>query len=114
MKINDEQSIGIIRKALIVACLNNKPAFFLPYLMTSNAATKFPSKLKFYQSFKFNLKCAHKNSKGILHLKIEKVDLPKYRDCTFLNFYDTRHKYDRISIHYDTFMTEIRFNMFPF
>ncbi|GAA3778012.1 hypothetical protein GCM10022271_07820 [Corallibacter vietnamensis] len=84
MVIKKKSSLGVIRKSLTVAVLQNKPKIFLYHLLANNIETTFPNKLNFYRFFTRMLKCAYKTSKGKLHLRIENPEWDKEGSLHFV------------------------------
>lgn len=113
MVIKKKSSLGVIRKSLTVAVLQNKPRIFLYHLLANNIETTFPNKLNFYRFFTRMLKCAYKTSKGKLHLRIEN---PAWEDEGYKHycFYDKYHKHSRIDVKIKESNGKLYFDMLPF
>lgn len=113
MAIKMKSSLGVIKKSLVVAVLQNKPEVFLNYLLSNNVKTSFPNKLGFYNFFKKVLVCAYKTSKGKLYLKIE---TPKWEDEGYSHycFYDKVHKHSHIYIKVKESEQTLYLDMLPF
>ncbi|WP_179315236.1 hypothetical protein [Winogradskyella undariae] len=113
MIIKTKSPLGVIKKSLEIAVLQNKPQVFLDYLLSNTIKTSFPNKLSFYNFFKEELVAAYKTSTGHLHLKIE---TPKYENEGYSHycFYDKVHKNSRIYIKVKVLEQILYLDMLPF
>lgn len=115
MTFNLVTSLDIITKSLTVAVLQRKPEVFWYHLsLNKNIKTTFPNKFKFYEFFKEMLCSSYVNSKGPLHLNIEKPDW-ETEDYMHYSFYDAVHKHPRIYIKVKKLEDNVFcFDMMPF
>lgn len=90
--------IELIKKQLIKSCVNNKPKAFVPYLLAKEVVTGMPNKILFYAFFKSMVEYASKSSKGPLLLRIEQPEWLIDPGVTHYNFYDSIHRYSRLTI----------------
>lgn len=88
--------IDKIKKALAFSCINANPQSFIPFLLSKNVTTQFPNKARFYSFFKSMLEPLKQFKKGELILKVEPFGDDKF--SKLYNFYDSRHKYARLTM----------------
>ena len=105
-------SIESIIEALIKACINSRPSYFKPYLISDKVTCK-PNKQGFYEFFKYMLSVSKKTSEGELYLKIkipnaENINVKQYK------FYDTKHLHSRLTLVVDESKDSINIDILPF
>ena len=103
-----------IKENLILACLNQNPKIFLPYLLSNNVKTTMPNKIRFYSFFKYMINCGKQKSIGNWALKIEKTTLMNEQHIKAYNFYDNKHKSARLKVLVIEENNEITIETIPF
>jgi hypothetical protein len=103
-----------IKEALIASCVEYKPKDFIPFLLSKNVITEFPNKIRCYRFLKKLVNCAKINSVGPLRPKIEQKEWLEDKDLYTINFYDSVHRYTRISIEWKESSGTIFINPMPF
>jgi len=108
------QDIDIIKNQLIKSCVEYDVKTFIPFLLSKNVLTGMPNKVRFYRFLKRMLICTKENSKGQLVARIENQEQNINRKKYYLNFYDTIHKYSRLTIEIEETENSIYLDTLPF
>lgn len=102
-----------IKQNLIKSCIDLNAFHFLPYLFSPIVKVDFPNKIRFYGFLKTILKCAGKESVGILELRIER-EVWDEKNVMSYNFYDEVNKYPRINLKVKGENNTLHLDLLPF
>jgi uncharacterized protein YjbK len=103
-----------IKAELISSCINNTPASFFPFLMSTDVQTEAPNKIDFYHFFKHMLNDAHIRAKGKLTLRIEESTDDIDKVVLDYSFYDNVHKHPLLSVEVKENNNQILLDIMPF
>jgi hypothetical protein len=106
-------SMENIKNALIKACINSRPSYFKPFLLSDKVTTDWPDKDSFYKFFKYKLADSKKIAAGDLHLKVKFPD-PLNPTVQHYDFYDKLHIHSRLTILVEEFKESIHLDIPPF
>ena len=93
----DDFQFDVLRN-MIICCRNYDLKKFIPYLMSEKVHTNFYNKIQFYSFLKRQLLYVKTIASGTLTCKIEKKEWQLNHNAHLFNFYDSEHKYERLSI----------------
>ncbi len=106
----NSSQIELIKQGLIESCITFNASIFTPYLLMPEVKTSFPDKEAFLHYFEYMLNCTKSKSEGALTLRIENYDSVQ---GSIFNFYDTVHKFARLTIIVNETPNEISFDVSP-
>jgi hypothetical protein len=78
-------SIQKILDGLTKACVNSRPSYFKPFLLSNKVTSDWPNKESFYEFFKLMISNSRKISQGKIHLIIKSIGENK----SYYNFHDS-------------------------
>lgn len=78
-------SIQKILDGLTKACVNSRPSYFKPFLLSNKVTSDWPDKESFYEFLKLMISNSRKISQGKIHLIIKSIGENK----SYYNFHDS-------------------------
>lgn len=87
-------SIQKILDGLTKACVNSRPIYFKPFLLSNKFTSDWPDKESFYEFFELMILNSKKMSQGDIHLIIKSIDEKK----SYYNFHDSFHAHPILTI----------------